>query len=472
MVKFTYLFYDLETSGLNKSFDQILQFAAKRTDQNLTEQESHFLEVKLLKDMIPSPEAVLTHGIGIADHDSHLEEVTAALMIHRMFNQPNTISLGYNTLGFDDEFLRFTFYRNLLAPYTHQFAQGCKRMDIFPMLIFYYLYAPKNIIWPQLEGRVSLKLEAIAEENNWAVGQAHHAMNDVDATIALAKRMIEDKPVWDYLQGFFDKNIDAERITQLPEAFQDSTGHHLGIMIHPKFGNKHTFQAPVLSLGRHNHYKNQIVFLRLDHNFDDCDFEILDSKGLIIRKKLGEPGFTLPLNERYARHISEERLAICQHNLTRLRAESDELAMLSHEAREYTHPEVDSVDLDAGLYEQGFRTKDEDLLCNRFHLTSPKQKASLIDHFPSSHMKNQAIRLIWRNYPDLLPSEHQEKIQLYFDLICNSEPIYDYRGNTKKTVKEAQESIQSLLLEANETQKKLLLDLKNYLDNLRNARPF
>lgn len=28
----THLFYDLETSGLSKSFDQILQFATVRTD--------------------------------------------------------------------------------------------------------------------------------------------------------------------------------------------------------------------------------------------------------------------------------------------------------------------------------------------------------------------------------------------------------------------------------------------------------
>ncbi|MBW1941023.1 MAG: hypothetical protein JRI28_06590, partial [Deltaproteobacteria bacterium] len=35
----TYLFYDLETTGLNKAFDQILQFAAIRTDMKLKETE-------------------------------------------------------------------------------------------------------------------------------------------------------------------------------------------------------------------------------------------------------------------------------------------------------------------------------------------------------------------------------------------------------------------------------------------------
>jgi len=42
-MKKTYLFYDTETTGLNKSFDQVLQFAAIRTDLDLNEIERHEL---------------------------------------------------------------------------------------------------------------------------------------------------------------------------------------------------------------------------------------------------------------------------------------------------------------------------------------------------------------------------------------------------------------------------------------------
>lgn len=35
----TLLFYDLETSGINNSFDQVLQFAAIRTDLDFNEIE-------------------------------------------------------------------------------------------------------------------------------------------------------------------------------------------------------------------------------------------------------------------------------------------------------------------------------------------------------------------------------------------------------------------------------------------------
>ena len=51
----SYLFYDIETTGLNKAFDQVLQFAAVRTDNKLNELDRHSIRIKLRPDIIPSP---------------------------------------------------------------------------------------------------------------------------------------------------------------------------------------------------------------------------------------------------------------------------------------------------------------------------------------------------------------------------------------------------------------------------------
>ncbi len=107
----TYLFYDVETSGLNPAFDQILTFASIRTDLSLNEISRDLITVKLRRDIVPSPYAFITHGLTKDELDGGVTEYQAALRIHTLFNTPGTISLGYNSLGFDDDFLRFLFYQ-------------------------------------------------------------------------------------------------------------------------------------------------------------------------------------------------------------------------------------------------------------------------------------------------------------------------------------------------------------------------
>jgi Exonuclease I len=166
----TYLFYDIETSGLNKCFDQVLQFAAIRTDLNLQELGRYEFFIKLNPDVIPTPTAVLVHQLTLDQMQSGLVEYEAIKAIHRLFNTPGTISVGYNSLGFDDEFLRFSFYRNLLTPYTHQYANDCGRLDIYPLVVMYYLFKPEVVAWPTINGAISLKLEHLNAQNklfNW-----------------------------------------------------------------------------------------------------------------------------------------------------------------------------------------------------------------------------------------------------------------------------------------------------------------
>jgi exodeoxyribonuclease I len=67
-------------------------------------------------------------------------EYQAARVLHTLFNTPDTLSLGYNSLGFDDEFLRFLFYRNLLDPYSHQYAANCSRADILPVAALFKIF--------------------------------------------------------------------------------------------------------------------------------------------------------------------------------------------------------------------------------------------------------------------------------------------------------------------------------------------
>ena len=130
-----WFFYDVESSDLNKVFGQILQFAAIRTDEDFNEIECHEFFVRLNRDTLPSPDAVLVHRLLPDDLAKGKTEYDALKVIHELVNLPGTMNGGYNTLGYDDDVLRFGFYRNFLTPYTHGFANGCKRFDLFPMLL-------------------------------------------------------------------------------------------------------------------------------------------------------------------------------------------------------------------------------------------------------------------------------------------------------------------------------------------------
>ena len=146
----TFLFYDTETSGLNRAFDQILEFAAIRTDLQLNETERFSARIRLRPDVVPSPQAMLVNRIRTDRFSSGRCEYESMREIHAQVNRSGTTSIGYNSIGFDDEFLRFSFYRNLLPPYTHQYANHCRRMDLLPIAVIYWLYRSDALRWPVL----------------------------------------------------------------------------------------------------------------------------------------------------------------------------------------------------------------------------------------------------------------------------------------------------------------------------------
>ena len=53
-----FIFYDVETTGKITSFDQILQFAAIKVDDNLDELDRYEVRCRLLPYVVPSPKAL------------------------------------------------------------------------------------------------------------------------------------------------------------------------------------------------------------------------------------------------------------------------------------------------------------------------------------------------------------------------------------------------------------------------------
>jgi exodeoxyribonuclease-1 len=462
----TYLFYDIETTGLNKAFDQILQFAAIRTDQELSEIDRHAVTIKLRPDVIPSPEAILTNRIPINALSSGLCEYEAVGKIHRLMNQSGTISIGYNTLGFDDEFLRFSFHRNLLPPYSHQYRNGCRRMDLFPMAILYRLYKKDVLVWPEIDGKPSLKLEHLGSANGIIAGQSHDALVDVTTTVELARRFFKKKKMWRYLQGYFDKETDAHRMKELPLAFKSGAGEHQkGLLISGEYGPLQNYQVPVISIGSSIPYPNQTLWLRLDQPLlRETTPQSIPDTTWIIRKRLGEPAILLPPRDRYWKRIGEERSAVFEENLAWLQKNPDIFQKIVKDSREYRYPFIPDLDPDASLYQIGFYSRADEKLCRKFHQVPLEKKANLVDQFSSPDARALALRILGRNYPDFIPPDFVEDFKTYLARINPSreeDAMVDYRDHRRTTPAGALIEISRLKKSGELNDQQLLL-----LDNL------
>jgi len=461
----TYLFYDIETTGLNCAFDQVLQFAAIRTDLAFNELERHEIRVKLRPDVIPSPMAVMTHKISPSMMQEGEPEVDATRKIHALMNTPGTISLGYNTLGFDDEFLRFCFYRNLLPPYTHQFANRCKRMDLYPIATLFYLHGKSEIQWPEIDDRVSLKLENLNAFNQLATGQAHDAMVDVKATLALAKHFAKNTEMWDYCIGYFDKVTDAKRLSKLPYAFADNS-YQQGIIVDGKFGFDQSFQTYAICLGTHYHYKNQQCWLRLDlPELEQSTCEEFEKTTWVVKKKLGEPPIVLPTIDRFKQHFTQERLLTMKQNRFFLYSNPDILEAITDHFLDYKYPLVPEADVDSVLYQAGFPSDHDTRLCHRFHEARLNEKSTLISEFQSPELQQLAIRLMGRNYPNLLKGDHLKQYDAYLQQLKTQEPpIMDYRKRPRFTAQDAQTQLTEI--QASEDDKALNEELSLFINTL------
>ncbi|MDR1057861.1 MAG: exodeoxyribonuclease I [Coxiellaceae bacterium] len=461
----SYLFYDLETSGLNKCFDQVFQFAAIRTDLDLKEVDRYKIFVKLNPDVIPSPMAVLVHQITFAEMQNGIGEDEAMLEIHRLFNTPGTISVGYNSLDFDDEFLRFSFYRNLLAPYTHQYANNCGRMDIYPMLVMYYLFKPATVNWPKINGIPSLKLEHLGKANGLATGNAHAAMNDVEVTLRLARLLKKEQAMWDYLCGCFDKKTDLARLVKLTFVADKYRG---GLLIDGNLGAAKFYQSSVVGLGLHNHYKNQSLWLPLDcFALFDINNSNIATATFVNRKRFGEPPLLLPLCDRFNRYLSNDRLQLMATNLIWLKKNPELFSEIASYHREYKYPIIPDLDVDAALYQIGFISDEERWQCDRFHITNSQGKIAIIDNFVNNNLRLQALRIMGRNYPEALTKRQDlyAEFMSYMTQIRSGKVILNYKNEVRLTPHAALAEIENLrqTRSLSQVQSKLLTELSENL---------
>jgi exodeoxyribonuclease I len=227
----TFYFYDLETSGFNPRTQRIMQFAGQRTTLDLEPiGEPDDMLISLTRDVLPDPDAVLVTGI--TPQRTQAEGVSEKEFLdyfHERISLPGTIFTGFNSIRFDDEFMRYLHYRNLHDAYEWQWKDGRSRWDLLDVTRMTRALRPDGINWPfASDGSKANRLELLTAVNNLDHAHAHNALSDVQGSIEVARLIRDNQPrLFDYLLDIRDKHS-VQRLLEANAAVVYTSGSYPG----------------------------------------------------------------------------------------------------------------------------------------------------------------------------------------------------------------------------------------------------
>ncbi|WP_371364988.1 exodeoxyribonuclease I [Pseudomonas sp. QL9] len=284
--------YDYETTGIDPRRDRPLQVAGIRTDEALNEIEAPLnFYCRPSDDILPHPAACLITGITPQRLEADgLGEAEFMTRLHAELARPGTCVAGYNTLRFDDEVTRYSLYRNFFDPYAREWQGGNSRWDLIDLVRTTFALRPEGIEWPRNEeGVVTLKLERLTEANGIEHGQAHDALSDVRATIALARLVRERQPkLYDYLYRLRSKTAVLDQVRLLQPL----------VHVSGRFSAARNFLSVVLPLAWHPRNRNALIVCDLGLDpapLLDLDGDALRSRLYTRREELAEGELPVPL---------------------------------------------------------------------------------------------------------------------------------------------------------------------------------
>ncbi len=212
-----FIFYDIETTGVNLVYDQILQFGAILADENLVEIDRFEIRCRVLPWIVPSPDALLVTNTPV----SWLEDPSLPVFYDMMAQIKERLAhwapatfIGYNSMRFDEPILQRAFWQALLPPYL-TVTGGNSRLDLLPIIRAIAHFWIGLLKLPLRENDVpSFRLEHLAPANGFNAHRAHDAMGDVEATLFLARFIAKRCPeLWQTLVARASKKSTAALLT-------------------------------------------------------------------------------------------------------------------------------------------------------------------------------------------------------------------------------------------------------------------
>lgn len=422
----TLLFHDYETFGTSPALDRPAQFAAIRTDLDLNPVgEPIDIFCQPANDYAPTPGACLITGItpqqAMAKGVSEAEFIG---QISQFFSQPQTCGVGYNSIRFDDEVTRYTLYRNFYDPYAREWQNGNSRWDLIDLVRACYALRPDGIEWPLDEqGQVSFRLEKLTEANGLSHQNAHDALSDVRATIALAKLIKTAQPrLYDYYFNLRNKKKVAE--------YFDLINQKPLVHVSGMFGAAQGCVSWIAPVAWHPVNSNAMIVVDLNRDISpliELDVEAIRQRLYTKREELGADELPIPVKLIHtnkcpfvasAATLSAERAEQLGLNRQQCRASLDMLK---------AHPEIrdklvelyaapsqfeKSDNPDQGLYDGFFSSSDRTTM-DRLRNCDPVDITPEQFQFDDQRLNRMLMRYKARNFPYALTEDERLRWQAY-----------------------------------------------------------
>lgn len=404
-----FIFYDIETTGINIVYDQILQFGAILADDNLVEIERFEIRCRLLPWIAPAPGALLVTRTPISQLEDPLLPDYFAMMVEikeRLANWGPATFIGYNSMRFDEPFLQRAFWQALLPPYL-TVTGGNSRLDLLPIIRATAYFRPGLLDVPLREdGAPSFRLDGLAPANGFNAHHAHDAMGDVEATLFLAQRIARDFPeLWQPLVTRAPKKSSAEVMASGKPIFLFQQGGT------PPAG---FYQRIDMGGTRGSH----AVLARLD-------YEWLEAKSKIEH-------FTASETAGLRRAL--RRVALNKAPLVFTLAEAEALAGVTLAAAELRHgqflsgdsehclrlmdiiapPSREEADNSAEVEEtifDGFASSHDQRLMDDFQHAEGAQRVIIARAFSDTRFRRLAMRILYVTAPHLLSPREQTQVR-------------------------------------------------------------
>jgi len=416
----SFYWYDYETFGTHPGLDRASQFAGIRTNTELEPVgEEILIYNRLTDDYLPQPEACQVTGISPTEvQEKGLPERDFIAKIHAAMTTPDTCLVGYNSIRFDDEFTRHLLFRNFFDPYEQEWKNGNSRWDLLDVVRLTRALRPAGIEWPvHADGKPSNRLEDLTAANGIQHTDAHDALADVHATIAVA-RLIRDRQPRLFNYALEQRGKAAANAAL--DLRQQTAVVHVSGMIPGEFG--HT--AIVAPITRLTGNKNAVIVFDLRENpaqLAELDVDAIRARVFTAQKDLAAGTTRLPLkavhvnrspvlvplsvlDDESAERLQIDKVKALKHlDILKDLTIGDKIAAAMQPSERDAQP-----DIDASLYSGGFFSDNDRRKFAHLRSLSATDLQQYTELFDDNRIDEMLFRYRARNWPDTLESsEHQ-----------------------------------------------------------------